>query len=470
MGTRALYYVLAAVGIFTLIVGAAVRYRRPGDEATLHFFWLCLAFFGAFTFSFNGRLDRLDWVFYWADAVSILLLPPLFLHFTLEFPERPRSWVRSPMGHRLLPLLYLPAALLGLARVVAVARAPVDPTFFTHVLGILDRVDPLHFSLCLTGGLAVLVHAFGHVRSVTARRQLRWIVWGTALGALPFAVGYAVPWAVGLTPSLTMELSAVPLSLVPLAFASAIVRYRLMDVEVIVRRMLVWAAAVGAIAGLYLVLMRVATEGLSGGGGQQWVIAILATLVVLLAASPVKNAIQAAVDRAFYRDRYDYRKALVGFARDLNADLDLDRLAERLVTRVMETLGADRMVLFLADENSGDYAPLRAAGFAMKPPELARRSGLGGRLEAGHVIALDDPLSMRRFTEEEIEVLARLGPVLLRAVRREGRHHRRACARPQRERRAAEQRRHGAAGRRRRAGRDRARERPPLSAAAPEGR
>jgi hypothetical protein len=88
-GNTPLYYVLAAVGIFTLIVGAAVRFRRPGDEATLHFFWVCLAFFGAFTFSFNGRLDRLDWVFYWADAVSILLLPPLFLHFTLVFPERP---------------------------------------------------------------------------------------------------------------------------------------------------------------------------------------------------------------------------------------------------------------------------------------------------------------------------------------------------------------------------------------------
>ena len=97
-GNTALYYVLAAVGIFTLLVAAAVRYRRPGDEATLHFFWLCLAFFGAFTFSFNGRLDRLDWVFYWADAVSILLLPPLFLHFTLVFPERPRSWARSSMG------------------------------------------------------------------------------------------------------------------------------------------------------------------------------------------------------------------------------------------------------------------------------------------------------------------------------------------------------------------------------------
>ena len=403
-GNTPLYYVLAAVGIFTLIVGAAVRFRRPGDEATLHFFWVCLAFFGAFTFSFNGRLDRLDWVFYWADAVSILLLPPLFLHFTLVFPERPRSWVRSTMGQRLLPLLYLPALGLGLLRVVAIARAPVDAKFFTHVLGILDRIDPLHLSICMAAGLAVLVHALSHVRSVTARRQLRWIVWGTALGALPFAVGYAIPWAAGLTPSLPMELSAVPFSLVPLAFASAIVRYRLMDVEVIVKRLLVWAAAVGAVVGLYAVLLRVATDGFTeSANGQQWVIAILATLVVILAASPVKNAIQAALDRAFYRDRYDYRKALVGFARDLNADLDLDRLGERLVTRVMETLLVDRMVLFLADEATGDFAPLHVTGFAKTPPELARRSGFGGRLEAGHVIALDDPLSARRFSEDEME-------------------------------------------------------------------
>ncbi len=403
-GNTALYYVLAAVGIFTLLVAAAVRFRRPGDEATLHFFWLSLAFFGAFTFSFNGRLDRLDWVFYWADAVSILLLPPLFLHFTLVFPERPRSWVRSSVGRAMLPLLYAPAAIAGLARIVAVSRAPMSPQFFTNLVGMLDRFDLLHLSACLAGGLVVLVHAFGHVRSVTARRQLRWIVWGTALGAMPFAVGYAVPWAFGFTPSLPMELSAVPLSVVPLAFASAIVRYRLMDVEIIIKRVLVWSVAVGAIVGLYTVLLRVATEGFSdNGGGQQWVIAVLATLVVMLLASPVKNAIQATLDRAFYRDRYDYRKALVGVARDLNADLDLDRLAERLVSRVMETLLVDRMVLFLADESTGDFAPLRVAGFAMTPPGLARQSGLGGRLEAGHVVALDDPLAARRFSEDEIE-------------------------------------------------------------------
>ena len=81
-----MYFVLAAVGLFTLLVGASVRLRRPRDQATLHFFWLCVAFFGVFTFSFNGPFDRLDWVFYWGDAVAQALLPPLLLHFTLVFP------------------------------------------------------------------------------------------------------------------------------------------------------------------------------------------------------------------------------------------------------------------------------------------------------------------------------------------------------------------------------------------------
>ena len=55
-GPGALYYVLAAVGAFTLLVGGAVRLRRPRDPATLHFFWLAVAFFGVFAFSFSGRL------------------------------------------------------------------------------------------------------------------------------------------------------------------------------------------------------------------------------------------------------------------------------------------------------------------------------------------------------------------------------------------------------------------------------
>ena len=141
-------------------------------------------------------------------------------------------------GRILVLLLYFPALILGLARVMILTWDTTDLQLLVRIVTVLDRIDLLYLALCLVAGAAVLARALTEVRSITARRQLRWIAWGTTLGAAPFAVGYAVPYAAGVDPSLTMQLSAVPLSLIPLAFASAIVRYRLMDIEVIVKQML----------------------------------------------------------------------------------------------------------------------------------------------------------------------------------------------------------------------------------------
>ncbi len=404
-GSRPFYFLLASVGIFTLLIGGVVRLRRPRDAATLHFFWLSVAFFGVFTFSFSGSLDRLDWVFYWGDAVSMLLLPPLFLHFALVFPERGRRWTAGTAGRLVVPLIYVPAVVLGAARIIAVARSASNAPLFVGVIGTLDRVEYLYLSLCFLGGLLALIRALAEVRSITARRQLRWIAWGTALGVAPFAFGYALPWAMGVEPSLPMQLSAIPLGLIPLAYASAIVRYRLMDIEVIVKRALVYAAALSAIVAIYAVLLQGVERVFSRGqAGYSWMLALIVTLVALLLAPPVKQAIQNALDRAFYRDRYDYRRALVGFARDLNSDLDLYRLSERLVSRVVETLLVDRMALMLEDEVAPHFGSIRASGFGdAHAPALPKRSGIGERLADGHIVALDDPIAASRFSPEEIE-------------------------------------------------------------------
>ncbi len=403
-GTGLFYYVLAAVGIFTLLVGAAVRARRPTDQATLHFFWLSVAFFGVFTFSFSGRLDRVDWVFYWGDAIAVLVLPPLFLHFALVFPERPHIPGYSAALARWLPAIYLPGAVLGSTRALAVLRSGVDPEYFVRVISLLDRLEYFYLVGFGAAGLAVLLRALSRARSVTVKRQLRWIVWGTALGAVPFALGYAIPFALGVDPSIPMELSAIPLGFVPLAFASAIIRYRLMDVEIILKRLLIYTSAVAAIVAIYVTILRASGGDLLSGGEveHRWVIAFLATVVVILLAKPVKDGLQKAIDRAFYRDRYDYRRALVSFARELNSDLDLNRLADRLVTRVKETIELDRMAFLLASD-AGDFEVIGQEGFESTPPRLLAASGVGSRLHAAHTVRLDDPLAATRYTAEEVE-------------------------------------------------------------------
>ncbi len=247
----------------------------------------------------------------------------------------------------------------------------------TRVLTLVDAAQFLYLSLCLIAGFIIMTRALYRVRSVTARRQLRWIVWGTGLGALPFVFGYAIPYALGYDPNAAFELTAVLLGLVPLAFASAIIRYRLMDVEVIIKRGLVYAAAMAAIAAIYTIVLGIAGNWFTTGPNDtNPVIAFLATMVLVLLARPVKNAIQTGLDRVYYRDRYDYRRALVGFARDLNSDLDLFRLSERLVRRVTETLLVDRMALMLAPVAAGrdaQFVTVAHSGFGAEPPVLARR-------------------------------------------------------------------------------------------------
>ena len=136
--------------------------------------------------------------------------------------------------------------------------------------------------------------------------------------------------------------------------------------------------ALATIAAIYAVLLRLAKDAfLNDSDKPNFVIALLATLVVVLLSRPVKNAIQTALDRVYYRDRYDYRRALVGFARDLNSDLDLFRLSERLVHRVMETLVVDRMALLLAPVaagRDGEFVTIAHIGFSGPPPVLPRSS------------------------------------------------------------------------------------------------
>ena len=411
-----MYYVLAAVGLFTLLVGASVRLKGPHDQATLHFFWLCVAFFGAFSFSFNGPFDRLDWVFYWGDAVAQALLPPLLLHFALVFPQRPTGVAGRVAGSTgpglrasaaLVPLMYLPALVLGAARVIALTRASSNGALFSTVIGMLDRFEPLYLFSCAAAALVVLVRGFQQMKSVTARRQLRWIAWGTALGVGPFAFGYALPWALGIDPPLALQLTAIPLGFVPLTFASAIVRYRLRDVEVIIKRALAYTAFVAATVALGLAILKLVSFVFpSGADRQNWTIAVLATTVIVLLAQPVREAVQNALDRVFYRDRYDYRRALVAFARDLNSDLDVVRLGQRLVSRIVETLVLERMALMLApggNDGSGDFVSIGDFGFAEGMPPLARGSSFMTRLDAGHTVALDDPIAVARFAAEEVE-------------------------------------------------------------------
>src|SRR5262249_26882764 len=157
---------------------------------------------------------------------AFAVLSPLLLHFTLVFPER-GSGVRAP-STLLVAAMYLPAFLLISARIIALVQASqgtLSGPGLSATIDVLDRGEQIYLFACSMAAIFVLTRAFGRITSITARRQLRWIAWGTALGAGPFAIGYALPWAFGWNPPLAFQLTAIPLGVLPATYASAIIRY-----------------------------------------------------------------------------------------------------------------------------------------------------------------------------------------------------------------------------------------------------
>jgi PAS domain S-box-containing protein len=386
-GNVSLFYYLSLVGFFSLLVGTIVMLRRPPDRAALHFYAICLLFFLMYSTSYTGKLNLADWTLLWTDHLSILFLPVAFLHFCLSFPERrlsrSRAWV--------IPAAYLPALSLAGAAVAAqvlFASTENRDALWRITTGI-DRWKPLYFATLFAVSFAILLDSYRKTRSLTARKQMKWLVWGTGAGVLPFFLFYAIPFALGQEPRLAMELAGyIPLALIPLSLAYAVVKHRLMDVELIFRRTLVYILAIAAIVGMCLLVVNLFEIFLAQDHEPHvTIIAILSTLVVTLLFGAVKNRIQDVIDRLFYRERYNSRRVLLRLSQDLNADLDLPRMAERLLGGVDAALGVNALAVFLPGED-GAFAMFRGVGCARGTADvrLPAEGALVRRLAAGEPI------------------------------------------------------------------------------------
>jgi uncharacterized membrane protein YidH (DUF202 family) len=162
------------------------------------------------------------------------------------------------------------------------------------------------------------------------------------------------------------DVAILPLALIPFAFGYSVLRYRLMDVELVVRRVFVYALTTLAIA--LLIGVVVYLGGLYAFGSDQSfnageitlrvVAAVLAMAAVVMVAAPVKNFLQEHVDRLFYGERYDLRNSLLDFGRTLSATTALEPLLDSLVNRLKEVMNVERIAIFVGLPRRVWFAPM----------------------------------------------------------------------------------------------------------------
>ena len=289
-------YYQYAVGVVYLAIGIFVYFRRGNAPKALHFYALCLASFILSTFHYTGKLNEFDKVIYWGNVAAGLLAPTVFLHFSLNFPQ-PRSWVRGPLRTM---CLYTPAGVVMLLYLgLASGTLRVTAVPLIELRWLLDRVWMVYLSLAYLSGAWALSRSYRRERDPIVRQQLKWLRNGAAFGVMPFTAIYVLPYLMGVIPGPYLGLAVFSLLLIPVTWAYAILRYRLMDVDVIFQQGYAYTLATLAVLGIFygMVVSISSFDELSPSA--MTVLLLIATLIF----QPIRNWIQAQLDRYYFKER-----------------------------------------------------------------------------------------------------------------------------------------------------------------------
>jgi PAS domain S-box-containing protein len=372
---------LGLVGLIWLGIGLFVLFKQGSRSPfVLHFATVCLAAFVFHTYNPIGLGQDLDLGISLMDDIAFAFFVPLFLHFCVRYPVRSEVFDAKPWKTY---ILYAPAAVLSIVLIVV----SLLPQFFprSSIAALIARLDDAislygtlyrsiyyHFVGGVAGGAIFLLWRFFKNKQAVVRQRLKWAVWGTIAAILPIVLFQIARRFVFLPDdNLNTALTTLPLALIPLSFGHSVVRYRLMDVDVVVRRAMVYAMTTVAIAmmigavALGLVFLAVGNNLSNTEITLRALIAVVAMAVIVLLSDPIKAFLQERADRFFYGERYDMRQGLLDFGKTLSATTALDPLLNALCERLRQVLGVEKVAVFIEDADSpGQYVTARAIGLS----------------------------------------------------------------------------------------------------------
>jgi len=399
---------IVLVGLSFLSIGLLVYFKRS-DKIALVFYLLCLAF--GLVLADVVSLDAASAKHGYAAALNdlvLLALPALFLHFFLVFPERSPTLAAHPKLER---AIYLPAASLYLfwqyLNVMVFTRGEAS----ARSIEALQIVTAAYFVSFTMLGLAAFVRSYRRAPAASTRHKLRLVVWGTVLGISPIL---AVRVLVSVWPSVEVpgeKFVFLPLLLVPLAFGHAIVRYGLLDLEIVIKRSVMYTLLTASLAAVYFVMVygigRLAGRFI---GRADLLFSLVSIFCISLLISPLRTKIGSSVDKIFFKEEYNYRSVLKQVSHSLSGIVSLEDLLSYLATRVGEVLHSTTVAIFLLDETTGEYvarhavnADVKRLGRFSRDGGLAAYLGSGGQaLNAERMLAVDRPLDLDEAEERAL--------------------------------------------------------------------
>jgi phosphoserine phosphatase RsbU/P len=352
-----------AVGMVSLLVGLFVFYRKAEDvraRVLLALSMLTAAGFIGFSEPDAGNVlgFRSGWetgLFYAAVLVVLFYIVAALLHLCLIFPRSHPLLQNNP---RLTLWLYVAPVPLLATYVLARSVAPLHQRVVPQALGLLV----IGWMLIYLGFVCVAIFRSHREAGPEEKRQVRWPFWAilmvVLLGFVPAIANALLFLSFGryyIPAFVVQELSKVAFILIPLAFAFAILKHRLMEIDLLLRRTALYASLTGVVIVLYFLMV-------AGIGGLivNWVeiesnwIVVLATLVVAAVFIPVRNRLQSFLEQRFFGKRVDYPTFVRSLSRSLMEAGSVEALLQLMAEQLQQALQNRSVVVFM--RGTGDRA------------------------------------------------------------------------------------------------------------------
>lgn len=381
-------------GLLFLGVAMFIFAPKVRNAAVRDFFWCFLlvslvVLIGGVYFPrdpplFDGVLNILQ-------LISIALLPLLFVHLTLAFPRR------NPVLDRLswlMPTLWL------LAAIVIVWQSYAFIRYFRYPQP--DHAVALSLPQLVADGLlvvqvlaacAVLFWNTQRLELTRERKQTKWLLWGIIVGVTPSVFLRRLPQLVGLAPIIGPHLDPVFELAIPFAFVFAVVRYQFLDIDIIIRRTIIYASMAAVLVVVYLALGVVLGRELERSWPRWiWALLIALGLVAGIMFNPLRKAIGRWVDRAFFKIQHNYSQWLQTLEQELQTVTGEEQLAQTLSRVLSDTLGPRHHAVVLRHREKTHVAGDMPRDEAILWLDIYGRGlrSLSGTLAAPHITSLPE--------------------------------------------------------------------------------
>ncbi len=346
-----------------LVLGVVVIVLEPESRSARTFFVFC-SNYGLYLAT---SIDLVGPSWFQTLYFFLLALAPVTaLQLVIDFPGAPPVVTRL---RSLLPPLYVLAAMLGTAHLVAFHRS-------FRVLLVLDRATHLAWGAAFLAALGLALVAYRRPSSAAGRERVRVFLLGLVGSSLaPALMLLGVYWHGNTV--FPLNYLTFTFAIFPAAIAYAIARHDLFGVDRMIRQTVGYAVVTAIIALIYTALLALIDYAVLPDLHVAPVVHVVVTMTLVLVFNPLRARMQGLIDRVYFRAPYDYRATVTAASQALASILDVDELVGRLRRLITEQVQVERMEVWLAAETGEALTRVGAAA-----PELAAEAALVRHLAA----------------------------------------------------------------------------------------